>query len=314
MAFKTPILFLTFVRLDTTIKVFERIKAQQPLQLFIASDGPRANRPDDKQKIEEIKNYISKEIDWECEVKTLYRAQNLGCGRAVSGAITWFFENVEQGIILEDDCIPEAEFFSFCEDLLERYKTDRRIWEISGTNLQRGIKRGDGSYYISNYGGIWGWATWARAWEKYDYNMSSYETFVNKRQISQIFGKQQQSFWLKTLKKAKAIDTWDYQWQFARWSHNGLSVVPNVNLIKNIGFNADATHTLSEPSWYELAIGVKKTLGKVKHPLNIEVDTLADDFLFENYYKQAPLLSRWYQFLKRQLNKLKIVKNDRQVN
>ena len=298
MSFETPILLITFNRLSTTKKVFERIKEQKPKYLFIASDGPRLDKPDDIQKISEVKSYISDQIDWDCEVKTLFRETNLGCGLAVSGAITWFFEYVEQGIILEDDCVPYPDFFSFCEETLAYYKADDRIWEISGTNLQGGLQRGEGAYYFSNYGGIWGWATWARAWNNYDFKMNNYDLFIKEKRIAQIFkDREQQKFWINTLNKAKDIDTWDYQWLMTIWSNKGLSIIPNVNLIENIGFDSIGTHTKNEPSWYKpLSMGDGK-LGKILHPYKVEVNTEADDFFYYKCFKVSFLKSQFSRII-----------------
>lgn len=300
MSFNTPILLLTFSRLDTTMRVFEKIKEQKPKYLFWASDGPRSHRLDDIQKIELVKKYIWEQIDWDCNVKTLFREENMGCGLGVSTAITWFFNNVEQGIILEDDCVPFPDFFKFCEDNLNFYKDDERIWEISGTNLQGGIKRGDASYYFSKYGGIWGWATWARAWKNYDFYMKNYDNFLQERKIEKIFSdKSQQKHWIKTFDDAKGVDTWDYQWLFARWYHDGLSIVPNTNLIYNIGFNKEGTHTIIEPHWYESAISGNNTLGQIEHPKELKVDINADDYLFKNSYKSLSVFKRIYLYLKK---------------
>ncbi|QEM03450.1 nucleotide-diphospho-sugar transferase [Mucilaginibacter rubeus] len=307
MAFKTPILLLIFTRLDTTIKVFERIKEKKPKYLFIASDGPRADKPEDVVKINVVQEYILSRIDWDCEIKTLFREQNLGCGLAVSGAITWFFEQVEEGIILEDDCLPHPDFFSFCEETLTRYKADKRIWEISGTNLQGGVKRGDGSYYFSNYGGIWGWATWARAWKHYDFDLKNNDTFIKDKHIQRVFqDKKQQRFWMNTLKNAKDIDTWDYQWLMTIWTNNGLSIIPNVNLIENIGFSAAGTHTKDEPKWYRALTKGNGKLGEMSHPDTITVNTEADNFFYYNCFKVPvfnALVSRVKSGIKRKLFK-----------
>ena len=304
MSFKTPILLITFNRLDTTKRVFERIKEQQPKYLFIASDGPRENRLDDIVKIEEVRSYILSNIDWVCEVKTLFREKNLGCGVAPYTAITWFFECVEHGIILEDDCLPYPDFFNFCETILNKYKQDETIWEISGTNLQKGIKRGDGSYYFSNYGGIWGWATWARAWKHYDYSMKNYGDFLKNQQIKKIFSdKQQQKYWHKTLNNASKLGTWwDYQWLYTFWSYGGKCIVPNVNLIENIGFNGGGTHTMSEPKWYKSLTLGNGIIGEIKHPNILEVNTEADDFFYKKCTATDPLLIRLINRLKRIFN------------
>ncbi len=307
MAFNTPILLITFNRLDTTVKVFTSIKRQKPKYLYIASDGPRSDKPGEAQKVEAVKNYILSEIDWDCEVKTLFRDKNLGCGLAVSGAISWFFDNVEQGIILEDDCLPYSDFFSFCEEMLEYYSDDSRIFSVSGTNLQGGTQRGDGSYYFSNYVGIWGWATWARAWKNYDFEMENYDLFLKNNQIGRIFeDKKQQIFWINTLNKTKDIDTWDYQWLMAIWLCNGLSIIPNINLIKNIGFDAGGTHTKNEPKWYKSLSKGNGKMAKMTHPKEIRVNIEADDFFYYKCFKISwfsNLYSRVLSGVKRRLLK-----------
>ena len=236
MSLNTPILFLIFNRLDTTKQVFEEIRRAKPKQLFIACDGAR--NKEEEIKVYRVRNHVLVNIDWECEVKTLFRKDNLGCKYAVSGAIDWFFKNVEQGIILEDDCLPDKSFFKFCEKMLEKYKDDTRIMHISGNNFLIDYKRDIYSYYFSTYGSIWGWATWKRAWKLYDIEIEGFgeiedegylkylyknklERIIKKRHLNQIIN---------------GLDTWDYQWNFCKLINSGLSIIPNNNLIKNIGF------------------------------------------------------------------------------
>jgi hypothetical protein len=173
----TPVLFLIFNRPNTTEQVFEAIAKAKPRCLFVAADGPRTDKEGEAEKCQAVRDII-KRVDWDCEVKTLFREQNLGCKEAVSSAITWFFEQVEEGIILEDDCLPSDSFFSFCAELLEKYRDDKRIMMISGDNFQDGIQRGDASYYFSSVPWIWGWATWRRAWRLYDREMQTFPSFV----------------------------------------------------------------------------------------------------------------------------------------
>jgi hypothetical protein len=185
--FDTPILFLIFNRPDTTQKVFNEIRKIKPRQLFVAADGPREDHPEDKEKCEQTRKIID-QVDWDCEVKTLFRDKNLGCKHAVSGAINWFFKNVEQGIILEDDCLPDQSFFGFCQELLNKYKNNKQIFNISGNNFQDGMWRGDGSYYFSKYFHCWGWATWADRWQNYfDIKMKNYPKFKEEKRIKELF-------------------------------------------------------------------------------------------------------------------------------
>jgi len=190
----TPILFLIFNRPDTTQKVFNAIRKAKPKQFFIAADGSPPDREGEIEKCQKSRK-IATSVDWDCEVKTLFRDKNLGCKIAISSAIDWFFENVEEGIILEDDCLPHQSFFWFCQELLEYYRNDTRIMHISGDNFQFGRKRGEGSYYFSKYSHVWGWATWRRAWKCFDINMKSFEEFKAENQINSIFqSKQQQKY------------------------------------------------------------------------------------------------------------------------
>ena len=171
--FETPILFLIFNRPDETKKVFERIKKIKPKFLYIAADGSRKDREGETELCERVKKVVEI-IDWDCEIQRLYRKENLGCKEAVSKGIIWFFENVEQGIILEDDCLPDISFFTYCEELLNRYKDDDRIISIGGTNLGHKF-RNKNSYSFSRFMNMWGWATWRRVAQKIDYNLNDWQ-------------------------------------------------------------------------------------------------------------------------------------------
>jgi hypothetical protein len=265
---KTAVLFILFNRPDTTQLVFDEIRKAKPAKLFIAADGPRPNREDDAQKCEEARKIVE-QIDWPCEVKTLFRPENLGCKMAVSSAIDWFFEHVEEGIILEDDCLPSPSFFYFCENMLDYHRHEQSVMHVSGVNpLNTGF--GEGSYYFTRIPHIWGWATWRRAWKRYDVHMSSYPDFVNQNRISDIFTeKEYQQYWLKIFQMAfeGQIDTWDYQWVYTLFNHHGLSIIPSQNLISNIGFDGNATHTLNHNS--PLANRPVYTITTIHHPTAI---------------------------------------------
>jgi len=287
--FDTPILFIVFNRPDETREVFQSIRGVRPAQLFIAADGPRLRRDDDQVNCAAVKDIVSK-VDWPCEVHTLFREENLGCGVAVSEAISWFFEHVDEGIILEDDCLPHPTFFPYCKTLLERYRNDVRIMSVSGNNFQNGIKRGDGSYYFSKYPHIWGWATWKRAWSKYDFKLDGWEEF-QKIGLSQVTGGNQEeiSVWsaIATKLRSGEIDTWDYQWTLSCWLANGLHVLPCRNLVSNIGFGENATHTKGESRFSRM-----KTYPYVfpdRSPSIIENHIEADRYTFSTIF--LPTLS-----------------------
>ena len=261
----TAVLFLVFNRLDTTKQVFQAIRQAKPPRLYVASDGARLSKEGEAHKVKEVRDYIIRNIDWDCEVNTLLRDKNLGCKYAVSGAISWFFENEEQGIILEDDCLPSQSFFWYCEQLLNHYAHDMRIGQISGTNNLGVFNSDNVDYFFSNYGSIWGWASWRRAWNAYDIDMNTwkrvqrsgalYRNFCNKNEI-----KRRSYFFEKTYRGD--IQTWDFQWIFARLVNRFLVVIPSKNLVKNIGFINDSTHTsfsesnLSEIQSHEITLPV----------------------------------------------------------
>lgn len=243
---KAPILLLIFNRPKTTQVVFDEIRRAKPKKLFIAADGPRANRVDDVAKCEDTRK-ITELIDWPCTVERLYRKVNLGCGVGPSDAISWFFNNVDSGIILEDDCVPDQSFFKFCDELLEKYEDDKRIMMISGDNFQDKNTTITDSYYFSRHCHCWGWATWKRAWNLFDFNMSSWPTFKKRNNLLELFdgnclvSKYWESVFNYVYKGKK--DIWDYQWTYACVSNGGMTILPAVNLVTNIGVGEGATHT-----------------------------------------------------------------------
>jgi hypothetical protein len=285
----TPILFLIFNRFENTKKVFEAIKIAKPTRLYIASDGPRDGHSGEEEVVLRIRNYLLSEINWACEVKTLFRDKNLGCKYAVSSAIDWFFENEEMGIILEDDCLPNQSFFSFCAELLLRYKDDFRVWHISGDNFQNGITRGDADYYFSKYNHIWGWATWANRWKSYNVELSQ---IPDDQFIERIFlNKNQRTYWSKIFQSMKAgsINTWDYQWLFCMWYNEGIAVLPSKNLISNVGFGSDATHTILQGPFSNLAVHDLKISTYVDE---VVVDENADLYTESIMYTSLSLFKR----------------------
>jgi hypothetical protein len=244
--FNTPVLLLGFNRPDLTSQIFEAIRLAQPPRLYFAVDGARSNQPREKEKVIEVIKYVTTNVDWKCELKTLIRDKNLGCKHAVKGGIDWFFENEPMGIILEDDCLPTPSFFWFCENLLELYREDARIGQICGFNPLVNFDFEGASYGFSKYGPIWGWASWRRAWKEYDVNMSSWPEILENDKLKNFVSSRKEERWRKTIFQkvfSGEIDTWDYQWSFAKLINKQLSVIPRTNLIENIGFGADATHT-----------------------------------------------------------------------
>jgi hypothetical protein len=242
---KSPVLFIIFNRPDTTALVFERIRMARPPRLYVAADGPRETRKGERESCNHARQ-IATAVDWPCETRTLFRDRNLGCKEAVSSCVDWFFDQEEEGIVLEDDCVPSLEFFTFCDRLLEHYRFDNRIRHISGTNLQHGQKRGDASYYFSRLTHVWGWASWRRVWQDYDKTLARYSLEEVKTALSHHFPEPHlQETWLHIATEIRAgkIDTWDFQLALANIFQHGLSIIPAGNLISNIGFDQRATHT-----------------------------------------------------------------------
>jgi hypothetical protein len=242
---KTPVAFLIFNRPETTEKVFAEIAKAKPSTLLVVADGPRTDRPGEIEKCSKTRAIIDR-VDWECEILTNYSDVNLGCKRRISSGLDWVFDTVEEAIILEDDCLPDPTFFRFCEELLEKYRDDERIAMISGDNFQFGRKRTEHSYYFSRYPHIWGWATWRRSWLNYDVNMKLWPKIRDGGWLKDFLDDTKNvRYWSEIFEKVHQgkIDTWDYQWTFSCWMQSALTILPNVNLISNIGFGSDALHT-----------------------------------------------------------------------
>ena len=242
--FDVPVLFLIFNRPENTRCVFEKIRQTRPGRLFIAADGPRPNKPGENEKCEEARAVI-KNIDWDCEIQTLFRETNLGCKKAVSSAISWFFDNVNEGIIVEDDCLPDISFFPYCRELLEKYREDERIMVIGGNNFQFGKKIGEVSYYFSQFPQLWGWASWRRVWKLYDPDMPDYQEFVKIDGFKKVFHYHDLRRYYSVIFKRMFIgkdNTWDYQLFYAILKNSGICIIPNVNLIENIGFTGEGAH------------------------------------------------------------------------
>ncbi|WP_296622948.1 nucleotide-diphospho-sugar transferase [Marivirga sp.] len=244
--FDVPILFLIFNRPGATKKVIDEIKKIRPDQLFIASDGAREYKDKEKEIVEDLRKQVLASIDWECNIKTLFRSDNLGCKLAVSGAIDWFFDNVEQGIILEDDCLPSESFFSFCREMLERYKDEEQIMSICGYNILGSYACPD-SYIFSKYFYSWGWATWKHAWQKIDISFDKYQEAKDIGDLEKYYP----SFIERKIRSRKIdhcvkgrVNSWAIPWNVSHQMTNSLAIIPKVNLIENIGFSNDfSTHT-----------------------------------------------------------------------
>lgn len=299
--FEIPILLNVFNRADLTEQILNRIREVKPKVLYVHADGPRLSNQQDKIKCNAVREHIKRNVDWECDLHLLFREENLGCGIGPASAITWFFNNVEYGIILEDDCLPHMDFFLFCKEMLLYYKDDVRISSIAGSNFQDGRKWGKGSYYFSRHNRIWGWATWRRTWEHYDYYLNDYNLAMFGKILDSNFrNKKERQYWMRVydmVKKNRMNEScWDYQFMFMQWRYGGLTITPNVNLISNVGSDEDATHTNWENN-PNLHRKVESILPIVKNN-NIKVSNFAD-----GYYVRKYILGR-VSLVKRILRKL----------
>jgi hypothetical protein len=284
----TPILLTIFNRPDSTKKVLEKIREARPTRLYVSADGPRPDRPDDKITCAAARALID-EIDWNCKVIKNYGATNLGCKLGPVSGINWFFSQVEAGIILEDDCVPSISFFNFAGELLKKYKNEERIMHISGNNFLFGKIKIEDDYYFSLIPNSWGWATWRRAWQKFDVSATDLPDFIREKKIEKIFSSRlaQKRFisFFKQALESKSI--WDYLWAYAILKNGGLCINPRVNLVSNIGFAPDATHTTSRNSkfykkFFNLPCGEITKIAK--HPATLAVNKKADDLIMKQNF------------------------------
>jgi hypothetical protein len=284
----TPVLFLVFNRLATTQQVFNAIRQARPPRLYVAADGARPDRPGEAAKVRAVRDYILDHVDWECEVKTQFRSTNLGCGVAVSSAIDWFFEHEPEGIILEDDCLPDPSFFRYTQELLIRYRDDQRIMGISGIHLHGDEHQPPHSYFFSHYNHVWGWASWRRAWQHYDRSMDQWPALRPTEWLLTVGhgNRRFQRHWNQVFDRVAngLIDTWDYQWTFSAWAQGGLSILPARNLIRNLGFGAGATHT-TDSSDAVADLPLESLDFPLVHPTVVMSDYVADQWTYENHSK-----------------------------
>lgn len=256
----------------------------------MVADGPRDDRSGEADLCRAARRVIDG-VDWPCEVLREYSDVNLGMGRRESSGFTWAFRHVEEAILIEDDCLPDATFFPFCAELLDRYRRDERVMMISGDNFQRGqVREGGASYYFSRLPATWGWATWRRAWDAYDFSMREWPRLRAQGWIGASARERAiEAYWRRCFDDAAAgrIDTWDYQWVFSVWLRGGLSIVPNVNLVTNIGFRSDATNTRISDE--RLIVPTLPMDFPLRHPAAIAPCLDADDFEQRNLYRDRSI-------------------------
>lgn len=300
---RTPVALLIFNRPDTTERVFAEIARAQPAKLLVVADGPRSDRPGETERCLQARAIIDR-VDWDCVVITNFADHNMGCKLRVSSGIDWIFEQVEEAIILEDDCLPEQSFFRYCDEMLEYYRDNERVGMVSGGNLQFGQQRGEGSYYFSKYTHIWGWASWRRAWKHYDRDLKHWPAFRDQGLLEQTFETSgERNYWRNSFQWVYdgSLDTWDVSWTFTAITHGMLQIVPNVNLISNIGFGINATHTH--------VVGVHANMPTqaitfpLAHPTFVLPDIEADRYIASNQLAPPFFVRKWRR-LKRLFGKL----------
>jgi GR25 family glycosyltransferase involved in LPS biosynthesis len=281
-----PVLLVAWKRPDTLKKVIASIRVAAPGCVYIACDGPRLDQAAEVESVREVRRTIDLEIDWPCRVEKLYSDVNYGCRRSVSKAITWFFENEKEGIILEDDCVPHQDFYSFCSELLEHYREDARVWVVTGNNFQDGRKHGVGSYYFSRYPHCWGWATWRRAWSNYSADFDFWPNWKRSQHWRGLrLARHERLYWESILDKVYAgqLDSWACPWLASVWKGQGLTATPQENLVTNIGFGSEATHTKRRSSTLNMpttGLGLS-----IIHPAAVSADHDADNYVFQTVFK-----------------------------
>lgn len=280
------VLLITFNRPDNTLRVLESILSAKPKELFVFQDGPRESNDTDIVKCGEVRKIIEdKKAFSDTDIYTNYSDTNLGCGRGPSSAISWFFENVEEGIIFEDDCIPHPDFFSYCCELLEKYRLDERIAFIGGCNYGYTFETDESYCFASGHHQTWGWATWKRSWSLFDYDLEGLTNNSFQRIVSNYYQSlRQREYWCNIfdlVKKDKMGGTcWDYQFYFSMWSKSMLAIYPRTNLVINIGTDEDATHTQNGND--RLFLSETHKIMPLVHPDRVTHNYKIDDFMMRN--------------------------------
>jgi hypothetical protein len=289
---KTPVVFLIFNRPELTAKVFEVIRQAQPPILLVVADGSRSDRPEEAEKCQQTRAIIDC-VDWNCEVLKNYSDINLGCAKRVSSGLNWVFETVESAIILEDDCLPHPTFFDYCEELLDYYQQDQRVMSIAGTNFQFGHQRSEYSYYYSGFHDCWGWATWRRAWQYFDFEMKLWPTFRESNFLEHKLSNNSRAvrYWRRLFQATYEgkKNSWFYRWLFSSWVQSGLGIMPSVNLVSNLGFSLSySSNTTAEAKKISYANMPVQAMGfPLSHPPYLLQNWEADEWTQETRFSPS---------------------------
>ena len=281
---RTPVAFFIYNRPETTRRVFEAIRQVKPPRLYVVADGPRGDRPGDSERCEAARALI--DVDWDCKVRKNYSDVNLGCSGRVAGGLDWVFSDVEEAVVVEDDCLPHPSFFRFCGELLERYRDEDEVMSVTGQNVQFGRNGSGYSYYFSRFHHIWGWATWRRAWSSYDREMKRWPELKDVMLRDSLGNRRAEAYWRRVLQETYegGIDSYAFRWMYSCWIKGGLGVTSGVNLVSNIGFGSDATHTRDSGRNPFANIPACEMRFPLRHPPEIEVNGRADEYTQNTLY------------------------------
>lgn len=294
---KVPVLFLTFNRPRQTRLALERILLAGPSKIYVHSDGPRAHIAGEAEKVEEVRTIIRTQIGDRVPVLTLFRSENMGLRAGVFDALNWFFDREPQGIVLEDDCVPDLTFFPFCAEILQRYADDEQVMHIGGSNLAEAHTAGLGtSFVFSRFTFVWGWASWRRAWQKMSLQLDGLDEFEQSGAIQNYLrNPMAQAYMLDKFRVTRSgkNNSWAYAWFYSVLKNKGLCVVPTLNLVQNVGIGSeDATHTTRSNDRAQLRA---RTLAfPLVFPEHREPDPLLEQQFFYHSQKSRFRLRLWY--------------------
>ncbi|MEI6463774.1 MAG: glycosyltransferase family 2 protein [Verrucomicrobiota bacterium] len=289
---EAPVVFIIFNRVECTRQVWARICEARPRTLLLIADGPRRDRSADAERCAEVRRLVET-VDWPCDVRRNYAETNVGAARRIASGLDWAFALVEEAIILEDDCLPDPTFFPFCAELLERYRDHAGIAQIAGCSFQPQPAREFPCYFFSRYTHGWGWATWRRAWRLYDHEMKVWRTEREGKWLSAMIAHpDERAVWARCFDETLTgqVDAWDYRWTLAVWRRGMQSILPYRNLISNIGFGADATHTRRASPWAALAVSAMPF--PLVHPDSLACDAAADEVTSRLVFRPPSLATR----------------------
>ena len=269
--FDVPVVLLVYNRPQFTASALAPLRSIRPRRLLIVADGPKSNRADDERRCREVAEILDT-IDWPCQIDVNRAAANLGCRKRVQTGLDWVFETVDRAIIVEDDCVLDPSFFPFSRELLDRYEGNERVHVIGASNGQLGFKTGPDSYYFTRYPMIWGWATWRRTWKIYDRDIDAWPGLKAESWLNSFFDDPLAAeYWAHNFDRIRqGFDTWDYSLIFSSWKANGVSICPRTNLVTNIGWGPDSTHT-NDPQSVYANMPLEPLTFSLKHPADIAV-------------------------------------------